>query len=173
MLSPQNQTSAPFGSCLNTPMSNLHPFPCLCLSLRVGSPTSLQGIPGRKDLNRTSQRSPTQKVNVIATVCTALSDLGPCCPSDPTSRYCPPLCLPSDREEAPSCPALQPTRHAPPSPWLTLLPVDVHVLHPVRSLRECHRLRGFPRLSLIKSNSSSQHQAYTHSHAPYTIFILL
>lgn len=87
------------------PMSNHRSFPCFCLCLWVSSPTSLQGIPGRKDLNRTSQRIPTQKVNVIATVCTALSDLGPCCPSDPTSRYCPSLCLPSDWEEAPSCPS--------------------------------------------------------------------
>lgn len=77
----------------------------LFLPLSVGQFSNQSSRYSWKERLESSQRIPTQKVNVIVTVCTALSDLGPCCPSDPTSRYCPSLCLPSDWEEAPSCPS--------------------------------------------------------------------
>lgn len=40
VVGPQNQTSAPFGSCLHTPISNLHSFPCFhpCLCKSVLQP---------------------------------------------------------------------------------------------------------------------------------------
>lgn len=98
VVGPQNQTSAPFGSCLHTPISNLHSFPCFHLWLykSVLQPVFKVILEGKTRIEPLSGFPLREKVNVITTVCRALSDLGPCCPSDPTSRSCPPHCLPSN-----------------------------------------------------------------------------
>lgn len=109
-----------------------------------------------------------EKVMVIVMVCRALSVLGPCCPFDLTSNYSLPHCLPSNCRGLLT--VLQPTRHLPTPLGLLFFQWMFTLPHPFRSLHKCHWLTGFLWPYLIKSISSSQDQAYTHSHAPYCFY---
>lgn len=158
---------------LTEPNGDLHSFPCFypCLCYQFSTQCSRSALKKkeRKILEQSLLCSKRfsgfllrEKSEVITIIKGALFDLGPCCLSDPTSKYTPPHCLPSNCRGLFT--VLQPTR-------LTLLPVDVHTVLSVQGSAQISSTERPSPIFLIKATAVPNTKPSLP--CPYSVFMFL